>query len=138
MMDNIKIVRLQSGEDIIADYTSDDSDSSVILNNPMSLIFKRLSSGKSVMMMSPWIPLEIVENTSARIFSLDVLAVFEPKPHIIEYYNTTVVEVEEDMYASGDGLEELDDDEELTEEEEEAAYAELEEYQQDTKKRTLH
>jgi hypothetical protein len=135
MMDNIKIVRLQSGEDIIADYTSDDSDSSVILNNPMSLIFKRLSSGKSVMMMSPWIPLEIVENTSARIFSLDVLAVFEPKPHIIEYYNTTVVEVEEDMYDNDD---EVDGDEELTEEEEEAAYAELEEYQQGTKKRTLH
>jgi hypothetical protein len=135
MMDNIKIVRLQSGEDIIADYTSDDSDSSVILNNPMSLIFKRLSSGKSVMMMSPWIPLEIVENTSARIFSLDVLAVFEPKPHIIEYYNTTVVEVEEDMY---DNDAEVDGDEELTEEEEEAAYAELEEYQQGTKKRTLH
>lgn len=134
-MDNIKIVRLQSGEDIIADYTSDDSDSSVILNNPMSLIFKRLSSGKSVMMMSPWIPLEIVENTSARIFSLDVLAVFEPKPHIIEYYNTTVVEVEEDMY---DNDAEVDGDEELTEEEEEAAYAELEEYQQGTKKRTLH
>ena len=134
-MDNIKIVRLQSGEDIIADYTSDDSDSSVILNNPMSLIFKRLSSGKSVMMMSPWIPLEIVENTSARIFSLDVLAVFEPKPHIIEYYNTTVVEVEEDMYDNDD---EVDGDEELTEEEEEAAYAELEEYQQGTKKRTLH
>jgi hypothetical protein len=134
-MDNIKIVRLQSGEDIIADYTSDDSDSSVILNNPMSLIFKRLSSGKSVMMMSPWIPLEIVENTSARIFSLDVLAVFEPKPHIIEYYNTIVVEVEEDMYDNDD---EVDGDEELTEEEEEAAYAELEEYQQGTKKRTLH
>jgi len=136
-MDNVKIVRLQSGEDIIADYTLDDSDSSVILSNPMSLLFKRLSSGKSVMMMSPWIPLEVVENTTARIFALDVLTVFEPKPHIIEYYNTTVVEVEEDMYASGDGLEELDD-EELTEEEEEAAYAELEEYQQDTKKRTLH
>jgi hypothetical protein len=137
-MDNIKIVRLQSGEDIIANYTADDGDSSVILNNPMSLVFKRLPSGKAVMMMSPWIPLELVENTSARIFSLDVLAVFEPKPHIIEYYNTTVVEVEQEMYENGDGLDEVDDDEELTEEDEEAAMLELEEYQQDTKKRTLH
>jgi hypothetical protein len=90
------------------------------------------------MMMSPWIPLEIVENTSARIFSLDVLAVFEPKPHIIEYYNTTVVEVEQDMYENDGGQEELDDDEELTEEEEEAAYAELEEYKHNNKKPTLH
>ena len=137
-MDNIKIVRLQSGEDIIADYTVDENDSSVILNNPMSLMFKILPSGKAVMLMSPWIPLELVENTSTRLFSLDILAVFEPKPNIIEYYNTTVVEVEEELYTNGSGLEELDDDEELTEEEEAAAYAELEEYQQDTKKRTLH
>ena len=137
-MDNIKIVRLQSGEDIIADYTVDENDSSVILNNPMSLMFKRLPSGKAVMLMSPWIPLELVENTSTRLFSLDILAVFEPKPNIIEYYNTSVVEVEEELYNNGSGLEELDDGDELTEEEEEAAYAELEEYQQDTKKRTLH
>jgi hypothetical protein len=137
-MDNVKIVRLQSGEDIIADYTVDENDSSVILNNPMSLVFKRLPSGKAIMMMSPWIPLELVENTTARIFSLDVLTVFEPKPHLIEYYNNTVVEVEQDLYDSEDGLEELDDDEELTEEEEEAAYLELEEYKQDTKKRILH
>lgn len=137
-MDNIKIVRLQSGEDIIADYNVDENDSSVILNNPMSLMFKRLPSGKAVMLMSPWIPLELVENTSTRLFSLDILAVFEPKPNIIEYYNTTVVEVEEELYNNGNGLEELDDDEELTEEEEAAAYLELEEYQQDTKKRLLH
>lgn len=137
-MDNIKIVRLQSGEDIIADYTVDENDSSVILNNPMSLMFKRLPSGKAVMLMSPWIPLELVENTSTRLFSLDILAVFEPKPNIIEYYNTVVVEVEEELYNNGSGLEELDDGDELTEEEEEDAYAELEEYQQDTKKRVLH
>jgi len=89
-------------------------------------------------MMSPWLPLELVENTTARLFSQDVLTVFEPKSQLIEYYNNTVVEVEQDLYDSGDGLEELDDDEELTEEDEAAAMLELEEYQQDTKKRLLH
>jgi hypothetical protein len=64
--------------------------------------------------------------------------VFEPKAQLIEYYNTTVVEVEQDMYENEDGLDEMDDGEELTEEEEEEAYLELEQYQQDTKKRTLH
>ena len=136
-MDNIKIVRLQSGEDIIADYLEDTEGSTILLTNPMTLMFKRLPTGKAVMMMSPWLPLELVENTSARLFSQDVLTVFEPKAQLIEYYNTTVIEVEQDMYENDDGLDEVDDDD-ITEEDEEAAMLELEEYQQDTKKRTLH
>ena len=40
-MDNIKIIRLQTGEDVIADYQQIDGDESVLLSNPMSLIFKR-------------------------------------------------------------------------------------------------
>jgi hypothetical protein len=135
-MDNIKIVRLQSGEDIIADYLEDTEGSTILLTNPMSLMFKRLPTGKAVMLMSPWLPLELVENTSARLFSQDVLTVFEPKAQLIEYYNTTVIEVEQDMY-NDDILDEVDDDD-ITEEDEEAAMLELEEYQQDTKKRTLH
>ena len=136
-MDNIKIVRLQSGEDIIADYMEDVEGSTILLTNPMTLMFKRLPTGKAVMMMSPWLPLELVENTTARLFSQDVLTVFEPKAQLIEYYNSTVIEVEQDLYNNEDGLDELDDDE-ITEEDEEAAMLELEEYQQDTKKRTLH
>jgi hypothetical protein len=135
-MDNIKIVRLQSGEDIIADYLEDTEGSTILLTNPMSLMFKRLPTGKAVMLMSPWLPLELVENTSARLFSQDVLTVFEPKAQLIEYYNTTVIEVEQDMY-NDDILDEVDDDD-ITEEDEEAAMLELEQYQQDTKKRTLH
>jgi hypothetical protein len=136
-MDNIKIVRLQSGEDIIADYMEDAEGSTILLTNPMTLMFKRLPTGKAVMMMSPWLPLELVENTTARLFSQDVLTVFEPKAQLIEYYNSTVIEVEQDLYNNEDGLDELDDDD-ITEEDEEAAMLELEEYQQDTKKRTLH
>ena len=136
-MDNIKIVRLQSGEDIIADYMEDVEGSTILLTNPMTLMFKRLPTGKAVMMMSPWLPLELVENTTARLFSQDVLTVFEPKAQLIEYYNSTVIEVEQDLYNNEDCLDELDDDD-ITEEDEEAAMLELEEYQQDTKKRTLH
>ena len=96
-MDNIKIVRLQSGEDIIADYMEDVEGSTILLTNPMTLMFKRLPTGKAVMMMSPWLPLELVENTTARLFSQDVLTVFEPKAQLIEYYNSTVIEVEQDL-----------------------------------------
>ena len=57
-MDNVKIIRLQSGEDIIANYKEDDESGIVLVNRPMILFFKRLPTGKSVMMMGPWLPAE--------------------------------------------------------------------------------
>lgn len=104
-MDNIRIVRivrLQSGEDIIADYSEDDLDKSVLLLNPMSMIFKRLPTGKAVMLMCPWLPLELVDNTLAKIYWKDILSVFLPKEKIILYYNDTVIEVEKEMLMYGD------------------------------------
>ena len=55
---NIKIVRLQSGEDIVADFIEDDENDVVMLNNPMHIIFKRIPTGQTVMMMMPWLPIE--------------------------------------------------------------------------------
>jgi len=66
------------------------------LVNPMSLMFKRMPTGRAVMMMSPWLPLELVEDNVACIYAQDILSVFQPKQSIIDYYNTTVMEVEED------------------------------------------
>jgi hypothetical protein len=96
-MDNIKIVRLQSGEDVIADYTQVEGDSSVLLTNPMCLIFKRMPTGRAVMLMSPWLPLELVEKNEAWLFEADILTIIQPKSQIIDYYTNTVKEVEEDM-----------------------------------------
>ena len=144
-MDNIKIIRLQSGEDVIADYTQVDGDSSVLLTNPMCLIFKRMPTGRAVMLMSPWLPLELVEKNEAWLFEADILSIFQPKSQIIDYYTNTVKEVEEDMIASksegGDYLRDISDEfdgEEMTDEEELQAMEELNELRQDVKKKLLH
>ena len=144
-MDNIKIIRLQSGEDVIADYTQVEGDSSVLLTNPMCLIFKRMPTGRAVMLMSPWLPLELVEKNEAWLFEADILSIFQPKSQIIDYYTNTVKEVEEDIIASesesGDYLRDISDEfdgEEMTDEEEIQAMEELNELRQDVKKRLLH
>jgi hypothetical protein len=138
-MDNIKIVRLQSGEDVIANYT-DDEEGSVTLTNPMTLMFKRMPTGRAVMMMSPWLPLELVEDNVANIYAQDILSVFQPKQHIIDYYNTTVTEVEEDR--QNEEMNELhdleEDDLEMSVEEEQEAMEELKLLRQDIKKKLLH
>ena len=138
-MDNIKIVRLQSGEDVIANY-NDDQEGSITLTNPMSLMFKRMPTGRAVMMMSPWLPLELVEDNVACIYAQDILSVFQPKQSIIDYYNTTVTEVEEDR--QNEEMNELhdleEDDLEMSVEEEQEAMEELKLLRQDIKKKLLH
>jgi len=138
-MDNIKIVRLQSGEDVIANY-NDGEEGSITLTNPMSLMFKRMPTGRAVMMMSPWLPLELVEDNVACIYAQDILSVFQPKQSIIDYYNTTVMEVEEDR--KNEEMNELhdleEDDLEMSVEEEQEAMEELKLLRQDIKKKLLH
>ena len=138
-MDNIKIVRLQSGEDVIAGY-SDDEEGSVTLTNPMALIFKRMPTGRAVMMMSPWLPLEIVEHNVACLYTQDILSVFQPKQSMINYYHNMIVEVEEDR--KNDEMNELHDieeeDFEMSSEEENEAMEELKQLREDIKKKLLH
>lgn len=138
-MDNIKIVRLQSGEDVIASY-NDDQEGSITLTNPMALIFKRMPTGRAVMMMSPWLPLELVEENIACIYAQDILSVFQPKQSIIDYYNTTVIEVEEDRQNEEmNEINEIDEsDFEMSSEEENEAMEELKQLREDIKKKLLH
>jgi hypothetical protein len=142
-MDNIKIIRLQSGEDVIADYSQMEGDSSVLLTNPMTLMFKRMPTGRAVMLMSPWLPLELVEKNEAWLYESDILTIIQPKLQIIDYYCNTVKEVQEDMLQDemhGEGLTDISDqyDDEMSEEEEIQAMEELDELRQDVKKRLLH
>ena len=142
-MDNIKIVRLQTGEDVIADYTQVEGDASVLLTNPMCLIFKRMPTGRAVMLMSPWLPLELVEKNEAWLFEADILTIIQPKAQIIDYYNTTVKEVQDDMLQEemhGQSLTDITDeyDDEMSEEEELQAMEELEELRKDVKNKLLH
>ncbi len=95
---NIKIVRLQSGEDIIADYvqTAEEEDT-VMLDNPMHIIFKRIPSGQTIMMMMPWLPIELIKDNSAVIYTSDILTIIEPKEDLVKYYGDVVIEAHQRM-----------------------------------------
>ena len=64
LFEGVRIVRLQSGEDIIAGYSGNTNTNVVVLDNPMHLIFKRTSQG-TVMMMLPWLPIELIKDNNA-------------------------------------------------------------------------
>jgi hypothetical protein len=145
-MDEIKIIRLQSGEDIIAAYKEDEEEGGVELLNPMCLIFKRLPTGKAVMMMGPWLPAELIETNATWIYTHDILTVMTPRKSLVEYYKQSIVEMQNETFRTAEEIEETleemsleDDDEEddnLMDEEE--ALKELEEIRKSIKKRLLH
>ena len=120
---NIKIVRLQSGEDIIADCMATDDDEVISLKQPMHIIFKRISTGRSVMMMMPWLPVELIKENVANVYGADILTMIDPKDDLIEYYHNSVND--EDMTSATSasirpqlfGDDEEPTDEELDEEE---------------------
>lgn len=104
-MNNIKIIRLQSGEDIIANYSFDEEEGVVNVSRPMVLFFKRLPTGKSVMMLGPWLPIELIKTNSAKLYAQDILTVVSPRDSLIEYYNNVTDDVEKTMEENGEQIE---------------------------------
>jgi hypothetical protein len=86
-MDNVKIIRMQTGEDIMASMIEkEEQNETVVLNNPMRLVFRRLPTGQTVLMMMPWLPVELIKEDSAIIYTTDIITIVEPKESMKEYY----------------------------------------------------
>jgi len=132
---NIKIVRLQSGEDIMADIIEDEENDTIFLDNPMHIIFKRIPTGQTVMMMMPWLPIEIIKENSAIVYSSDILTIIEPKEDLVDYYGTVVIEAQQRMEEKRDFSNEEEDDEY---DEEEIDEEELFEILNEKKKHNIH
>ena len=137
---NIRIVRLQSGEDIIADCIPSLDEETVELKRPMHIIFKRIQTGRSIMMMMPWLPVELIKNNTAHIYGADILTYIEPKDDLIEYYNNAVND--EDLETASTSsirpqlFNEFDEDEESTDEE--LDEEELQELIEERKRNRIH
>ena len=134
---NIRIVRLQSGEDIIADCIENLEDDIVELKRPMHIIFKRIQTGRSIMMMMPWLPVELIKENTAHIYGADILTYIEPKDDLIEYYNNAVNDEDlENASTSSIRPQLFDEDDEPTDEE--LDEEELQDLMEEQKKNRMH
>jgi SAM-dependent MidA family methyltransferase len=90
-MNTIKIVRLKNGEDIIGNL-SDNIDGDYEISEPMSvsLVQKGHESG---LVMSHWLPVQLIKKNEIKINSRDVLTMFEPNDEFAEYYTNTVEKI---------------------------------------------
>lgn len=134
---------MQSGEDIMASMIEHDGDT-VQLDDPMRLVFRRLPTGQTIMMMMPWLPIELVKENSATIFISDIITTIEPKDAMIEYYGKVVTKLLEDMSDSDEMLQSLleqqDEEDEPKYEADDGALSEnqLEQILKDLKTNKLH
>lgn len=114
----VKILRLNTGEDIIGACLMDDEHGCVGVENPMKMHFKRVAmAGRSMLVMAPWLPLEIIEENYATINYDDIITVIDPKRNLIEHYTNTILEIEASMHLEknnelieDEGEEEVDED----------------------------
>jgi len=123
-MHNIKLIRMQTGEDIVASMYEEENSDMIQLDEPMLLVFRRMPTGQTMMMMMPWLPIELIKVNSANVYATDIITVVEPKEEMIQYYGRLVARLTEDLKDSDANLQRLLDDEELDYEEDDGALSE--------------
>ena len=130
---------MQTGEDIMASMIGEEESETVLLADPMRLIFRRMPTGQTILMMMPWLPVELIKDNNALVYNSDIITIVEPKESMVEYYDNlvtkTMIEMEQSESMIEKLLKEQEDDEQ---EEEEFSMEELTKFLEEVKNRTLH
>jgi hypothetical protein len=129
---------MQTGEDIMASMIGEEEAETVLLEDPMRLIFRRMPTGQTMLMMLPWLPVELIKDNSALIYNSDIITIIDPKESMIQYYDNLVMKTLLEMEKSEEMIEQLLRDQEEESEESENYIEELTQYIEDIKNRTLH
>ncbi len=143
-MHNVKLIRMQTGEDIMASMFEQEDSDQVQLNDPMRLVFRRMPTGQTVMMMMPWLPIELIKENSALVYTSDIITIIDPKETMILYYDKLVERTTKEMEDSDKMLQELleeDDEPQYEEDDGPLSSEQLEQLQQlvnDSRTKKLH
>jgi hypothetical protein len=129
---------MQTGEDIVATMQEEEDSDMIHLIDPMRLVFRRMPTGQTVMMMMPWLPVELIKENSAHVYSTDIITIVEPKEAMIRYYDKVVERVIEDMLSGDDKLDQLLADQDDEEPSDEEIYEEILQHVKDVKNKKLH
>ena len=97
-MEEIKILRLVTGEDIICKFIKISTDSYAILNPMVIGISYKKNTGASLT-MAHWALVEIIKKNETLINPRDVIAMFDPSDDVAEYYAMTVDKLDDMMKA---------------------------------------
>jgi len=89
-MEAIKLLRLKSGEDIIA-YLEQVDKLNFIVREPMVVLVKNdTRSGKQLILMDHWLPAPLIKNNEAFIAEGEIVTILEPTSEFSEYFENAV------------------------------------------------
>ena len=106
-MENIRIVRLKNGEDIVGQLINVDDSYDVIEPMTVDVEYRGKEAG---LVMRHWLPVQLVKHNEINIKQSDVLCVLEPSADFAEYYVNTVEKIH-NLLKARNLVDELDDDE---------------------------
>jgi hypothetical protein len=106
-MNTIKIVRLKNGEDIIGNLNLINDEYEIMEPMSVNVVMKGQESG---LVMSHWLPVQLIKKNEIKINSRDVLTVIEPNDEFAEYYTNTVEKIKMLLKAKNDADEMTDEE----------------------------
>jgi len=95
----VKIIRLKSGEDIIGTCNLYNNDKELDIHEPMTVDVETKGSYAGQLIMSNWLPINLIRDNKTTLKMEDVLVMMEPEDDFIVYYQNTVDKLKEVLKA---------------------------------------
>jgi hypothetical protein len=87
-MDNVKLIRLKNGEDIIGNVISTDNGYyNIEIPMTVDIDYRGKQAG---LVMNHWLPLQLIKNNAVEIPDEQIMFFMEPSEDFCEYYMNTV------------------------------------------------
>jgi hypothetical protein len=97
-----------------------------------------MPTGQTVMMMMPWLPVELIKENSALVYTSDIVTIIEPRETMIQYYDKLVERTVKEMADADELLQQLLDEQETEESEGHELSEQLKDFLEDFKSKKLH
>ena len=95
-MQVVKMIRLKTGEDIIAQVSDDGICYQVFDAMRVSVEYKGKATGIA---MTYWLPVQLIKNQPVDLQYADILTTMDPNDDLLEYYESTVERFHELIHA---------------------------------------
>jgi hypothetical protein len=94
-MEAVKLIRLKSGEDIIA-YIEQVYKLNFVVREPMVVLTKQDNrTNKHIIMMDHWLPVPLIRHNEAFITESEIVTMLEPTSDFSEYYENAVTNMKQ-------------------------------------------
>jgi hypothetical protein len=101
-MTNIQIVKLQNGDDLIANVSILNNGETYIISEPMLFGLEGVRNGQPHLLLKHYLPVQLLKKNEMCIKAEEVFSVLEPDEEFAEFYQHTVSKLQKLLKAKDD------------------------------------